>query len=117
MTDGSDDPEIHEYQDEIATDILYFMSIKQLLTINGYPLISSRVTPCPTDTLQLHLVTVSSSIKLAYRSRNNSTSCNNLGLICSPAPHVHGVLTGRNPKFLQQNQVKANKTSPVLNIN
>ena len=114
MTDGSDDPEIHEYQDEIATDILYFMSIKQLLTINGYPLISSRVTPCPTDTLQLHLVTVSLGMKLSYRALNDSTSCNCLGFVSSPALNVHRMPTSRNPKFPQKNQIEANRKVPVI---
>jgi hypothetical protein len=73
-----------------------------------------KLPSCPANTSQLHSVTVSLDIKIAYRALNNLTSCSHLGLVHFPAPHVRRMPTSRNPEFWQQDWVKTNRTVPVV---
>jgi hypothetical protein len=113
MTDGSDNPDMHQYADKM--DYYISSSLQQLSAINNYLLISSKkLPPRPADTSQPHLVKVSFDIKLAYGACNNLIACSHPVLIHFPELHVHWMPTSWNPKFLQQDRIKANETVPII---
>jgi hypothetical protein len=89
-------------------------------TMNDYSLnfftnySSKKFPPQFADTSQLHLVTVPLGIELAYRACNNLIAHSHPVPVQSPATHANRMPTSWNSEFLQQDQIEAKRTAPIV---
>jgi hypothetical protein len=114
MTEGTGDPDMHKYTEKWTKRPLLHNDNYSFNFFIKYS--SNKLSPQSADTSQPHLVTVPVCIKSAYRTCNNSIARSHLVPVQSPATHVDRVPTSWNSEFPRQDQIKANRTAPIVLI-